>query len=330
MRIAGRDRFISRLGLAGLAFVLAGAAGIVHAQAWPVKPIRLVIGYTPGGAAEGTLRTFSQKLEALLGQQLVVDYKPGAGATIGADYASKAVPDGYTLHLIDNGPLTIVPAGKKVPYDPLKSFTFIGLVNVGGTVLMGHPTVEANTLDELLKIARAKPGSLSYGTSGIGGTGHMSGELFKSVAKLDIVHIPYKGGGPAMAELLGGQIPLLFSSLTPAVPHIKAGKLRAYAVTSLLRSSAIPDVPTIAEMGYPGFEAVTYFGLVGPAGLPKEIVAKTSDALLAVLKDKDVQEAIKKQGYEPMPSTPEVMVERIRSDLAKWTKVIKDVGITLE
>ena len=330
MRIAGRDRFISRLGLAGLVFVLAGAAGIANAQAWPVKPIRLVIGYTPGGAAEGTLRTFSQKLEALLGQQLVVEYKPGAGATIGADYVSKAAPDGYTLHLIDNGPLTIVPAGKKVPYDPIKGFTFIGLINVGGTVLMGHPSVQAASLEDLLMIARAKPGSLSYGTSGIGGVGHMSGELFKSVAKLDIVHVPYKGGGPAMAELLGGQIPLLFSSLTPAVPHIKAGKLKAYAVTSLARSSAIPDVPTIAELGYPGFESVAYFGLVGPAGLPKEIVMKTSAALLTVLKDRDVQEAIKKQGYEPMPSTPEVMVERIRSDLAKWTKVIKDVGITLE
>lgn len=320
-------RFLSVLGVFAM---LALPASVVVAQAWPVKPIRLVIGYTPGGAAEGTLRTFSQKLEAILGQQLVVEYKPGAGATIGADFAAKSAPDGYTLHLIDNGPLTIVPAGKKLGYDPLKSFTFIGLVNVGGTVLMGHPSVQANTLDELLKIARAKPGSLSYGTSGIGGTGHMSGELFKSVAKLDIVHIPYKGGGPAMAELLGGQIPLLFSSLTPAVPHIKAGKLRAYAVTSLVRSSAIPDVPTIAEMGYPGFEAVTYFGLVGPAGLPKEIVTKTSDALLTVLKDKDVQEAIKKQGYEPMPTTGEVMAERIRIDLAKWTKVIKDVGITLE
>ena len=324
------DRTLRFFSVLGVSAMLALPAGLVHAQAWPAKPIRLVIGYTPGGAAEGTLRTFSQKLEAILGQQLVVEYKPGAGATIGADFAAKSAPDGYTLHLIDNGPLTIVPAGKKLGYDPLKSFTFIGLVNVGGTVLMGHPSVQANTLDELLKIARAKPGSLSYGTSGIGGTGHMSGELFKSVAKLDIVHIPYKGGGPAMAELLGGQIPLLFSSLTPAVPHIKAGKLRAYAVTSLVRSSAIPDVPTIAEMGYPGFEAVTYFGLVGPAGLPKEIVTKASDALLTVLKDKDVQEAIKKQGYEPMPTTGEVMAERIRTDLAKWTKVIKDVGITLE
>ncbi|MSQ18969.1 MAG: tripartite tricarboxylate transporter substrate binding protein [Betaproteobacteria bacterium] len=330
MHVNRMSPWLKTLHSASLALVLVVPAGIVHAQVWPVKPIRLVIGYTPGGAAEGTLRTFSQKLEAILGQQLVVEYKPGAGATIGADFASKSAPDGYTLHLIDNGPLTIVPAGKKLGYDPLKSFTFIGLVNVGGTVLMGHPSVQANTLDELLKIARAKPGSLSYGTSGIGGTGHMSGELFKSVAKLDVVHIPYKGGGPAMAELLGGQIPLLFSSLTPAVPHIKAGKLRAYAVTSLVRSSAIPDVPTIAELGYPGFEAVTYFGLVGPAGLPKDIVTKTSDALLLVLKDKEVQEAIKKQGYEPMPTTGEVMAERVRTDLAKWTKVIKDVGITLE
>ncbi|MFM9887351.1 MAG: Bug family tripartite tricarboxylate transporter substrate binding protein [Burkholderiales bacterium] len=330
MSIAGRAGYFSRLGLAGFVAILAGSAGIAHAQAWPVKPIRLVIAYTPGGAAEGTLRTFSHKLEALLGQQLVVEYKPGAGATIGADYASKAAPDGYTLHLIDNGPLTIVPAGKKLPYDPIKSFTYIGLVNVGGTVLMGHSSVPANTFDDLVNLARAKPGSLSYGTSGIGGTGHMSGELFKSVAKLDIVHVPYKGGGPAMAELLGGQIPLLFSSLTPAVPHIKSGKLKAYAVTSLARSSAIPDVPTIAELGFPGFEAVTYFGLVGPAGLPKEIVDKTSSALLTVLKDRDVQEAIKKQGYEPMPSTAEAMVERVRADLAKWTKVIKDVGITLE
>jgi len=319
-----------RAAIVTAAVIACGAAPLVQAQAWPAKPIRVVVGYTPGGAAEGTWRTFNQKFEALVGQQMILEYKPGAGATIGADYLAKSAPDGYTLHLVDNGPLTIVPAGRKLGYDPLKHFTYIGLVNVGGTVLMGHPSVQANTFAEVLALARAKPGSLSYGTSGIGGTGHMSGELLTSQAKLSMVHIPYKGGGPAMAELLGGQVPLLFSSLTPAVPHIKSGKLRAYAVSSLIRSSALPDVPTIAELGYPGFEAVTYFGLAGPAGLPKEIVARLSEALLTVLKDRDVQEAIKKQGYEPVGSTPAEMDARIRADLAKWTKVIRDVGIKLE
>jgi tripartite-type tricarboxylate transporter receptor subunit TctC len=233
------------------------AAGIARAQAWPAKPIRLVLAYPPGGAAEGTWRAIQARFESLVGQTFVLENRPGAGATIGADYVSKQPADGYTLHLADNGPLTIVPAGKKLGYDPLKSFSYVGVVNIGGTLIVAHPSVSANTLDELIKLARAKPGGLSFGTSGFGGIGHMSGELFKTVAKVDLAHVPYKGGGPAVADLLGGQIPLLFSSLTPAVPHIKTGKFKAFAVSSLGRSSALPDVPTIAESGYPGFDAST-------------------------------------------------------------------------
>lgn len=314
-----------------VAAMLVLAAGGAGAQSsYPNKPIRMVLAYPPGGAAEGTWRAIQPKFEPLVGQQFVLENKPGAGATIGADYASKQAPDGYTLHLADNGPLTIVPAAKKLPYDPVKSFTYIGVVNIGGVVLAAHPSVAANNLDEFIKLARAKPGSFSYGTSGFGGIGHMSGELFKYVTKLDLVHVPYKGGGPAVAELLGGQIPLLWSSLTPAVPHIKAGKFKAFAVSSAKRSSAMPDVPTVAEQGYPGFEASTYFSLVGPAGMPADVVAKLSKALLTTLDDPQVKEALQKQGYEPDPTTPQAAAERIQRDLAKWTKIVSEVGIKME
>lgn len=307
------------------------AAGVAGAQSgYPNKPIRLVLAYPPGGAAEGTWRAIQPKFEPLVGQQIILENKPGAGATIGADYASKQPADGYTLHLADNGPLTIVPAAKKLPYDPVKSFTYIGVVNIGGVVLAAHPSVPAGNLDEFIKLARSKPGGFSYGTSGFGGIGHMSGELFKYVTKLDLVHVPYKGGGPAVAELLGGQIPLLWSSLTPAVPHIKAGKFKAFAVSSASRSSALPEVPTVAELGYPGFEASTYFSLVGPAGLPADVVDKLSKALLATLADPQVKEALQKQGYEPDPTTPQAAAERIRRDLAKWTKIVSEVGIKME
>jgi tripartite-type tricarboxylate transporter receptor subunit TctC len=313
-----------------LALAAACGASSASAQPWPAKPIRLVLGYTVGGAAEGTARALQPRLEQLLGQPLLMEYKPGAGATIAVEYTAKSAPDGYTLHLVDSGPLTILPNARKVGYDPIKSIAPIGLVCAGGTILVAHPSVPAANLEDLVRLARAKPGSLSYGTSGVGGAGHLAGELFKTVTRTDLVHVPYKGGGPAITELLGGQLPLLFSSMGTAVPYVKAGKIKALGVTSPDRASVLPDVPTIAEQGYPGFNATVWFALVGPPGLANDIIARMNQALRMTLDDPQVQDGIRKQGYEPSPTMPQGLLDRIRSDLVKWGKVVRDANIVIE
>lgn len=315
---------------AALGLPLAGAMGRVFAQsrAWPDKPIRIVLGYPPGGAADGTARPLEPKMQAMLGQPLLFDYKPGAGATIAADFTSKAPSDGYTLHFIDSGPMTILPNGKKLGYDPFASFTPIGMACDGGTLLVAHPSVKANTVQELIAEAKAKPGALSYGTSGIGGAGHLAAELFQSMTSTRMTHVPYKGGSQAVADLVGGQVPLLFSSMATAIPHVNTGKIKAIAVTSSTRASALPNVPTVAEQGLPGFEASVWFALVGPAKVPAEIVAKVNAALNAALAEPAVQEAIRKQGYEPAASSPDAFAARIRADYEKWGKVIRDANIS--
>lgn len=319
-----------RLIAAALGLPLAGIAGraLAQAQPWPNKPIRIVLGYPPGGAADGLARPLESKMQGLLGQPLLFDYKPGAGATIAADITSKAAPDGYTLHFVDSGPLTILPNGKKLAYDPFGSFTPIGMGCDGGTLLVAHPSVKANTVQELIAAAKADPGALSYGTSGIGGGGHLAAELLQSMTGTKMTHVPYKGGSQAVADLIGGQVPLLFSSMATAIPHVKTGKIKAIAVTSSTRASALPDVPTVAEQGLPGFEASVWFAMVGPAGLPAEIVARVNEAMNAALNDPAVQEAVRKQGYEPAPGSADAFAKRIRADYEKWGKVIRDANIS--
>jgi tripartite-type tricarboxylate transporter receptor subunit TctC len=300
------------------------------AQAWPTKPIRLILGYTAGGAADAMARPLIAKMEPFLGQPLVIEHRPGAGATVAVQITANAAPDGYTLHLTDSGPTTTVPHVSKVGYDPLTSLTPIGLVCGGGTAIVAHPSIPATSLEELIRLAKAQPGKLSYGTSGIAGAGHMAAELLQMATQTKLTHVAYKGGGPAMTDLLGGHIPLLFSSMGTAVPHIKSGKAKAFAVTSTSRVPAIPDVPTVAELGYPGFEALIWFGIVGPAKLPPEIVSKVSDALNKALDDKTVQDAIRNLGYEPMPITPAQFSGVIRNDLEKWRKVVREANIRAE
>jgi tripartite-type tricarboxylate transporter receptor subunit TctC len=299
-------------------------------KSWPEKPIRLVLGYPTGGAADATARPLQPKLEAALGQSLVIDYRPGAGATIAVDFTAKAPADGYTLHLVDSGPLTILPNGKKLNYDPLSSLTPIGMVNSGGAVIVVNPTVPVSSLAELVALAKATPGGLTYGTSGVGGGAHLAAELLQSITKAPLSHVPYKGGAPALVDLIGGQIPVLFSSLGSAMQYIHSGRIKPIAVTSLTRSGALPNVPTVAEQGIAGYEATVWFGLVGPAGLPADIVGKLNKALNAALSDPGVAEAMRKLGYEPISSTPQEFADRIRVDLAKWNKVIKDAKIQLE
>ena len=313
--------------------VLAGGALVsacALAQSWPTKPIHLMLGYTTGGAADAMARPLIAKMEPALGQPLVIDYRPGAGATVAAQATSAAAPDGYTLHLIDAGPMTIVPHVTRVSYDPLSSFTPIGFVCSGGTAIVVHPSLPVNSLDDLIRLARAQPDKLSYGTSGVAGAGHMAAELLQIAAGIKMVHVAYKGGAPAMTDLLGGHIPLLFASMGTAVPYIKSGKIKALAVTSSRRVPAIADVHTVAELGFAGFEALIWFALVGPAKLPADVVAKLSRALTNALEDRSVQDAIRALGYEPAPGTPAQLAATIREDLEKWRKVVREANIRSE
>jgi tripartite-type tricarboxylate transporter receptor subunit TctC len=318
--------------VARLAVLACGAlvSACAVAQSWPSKPIHLMLGYATGGAADAMARPLIAKMEPALGQPLIIDYRPGAGATVAAQATSAAAPDGYTLHLIDAGPMTIVPHVTRVAYDPLSSFTPIGLICSGGTAIVAHPSLPVDSLDDLIRLARAQPGMLSYGTSGVAGAGHMAAELLQIAAQMKMVHVAYKGGAPAMTDLLGGHIPLLFASLGTAVPHVKSGKIKALAVTSINRVPAIPQVPTVAELGFPGFEALVWFALVGPAKLPAEVVAKLSRALTTALDERSVQDAIRALGYEPAPGTPAQLAAAIRDDLEKWRKVVREANIRSE
>jgi tripartite-type tricarboxylate transporter receptor subunit TctC len=294
---------------------------------YPDKPIRMVVGYAPGGAADKLVRPITDRLSRMFKQPFVVDYKPGAGAALAAEITAKAPADGYTFHITDSGPMTILPHMRKLGYDPLSSFTPISMVGGGGVVVVVLPSSKATDMKSLVELAKKDPKNWSYGTSGVGGVGHLAGEQFKAAAKLDIGHIPYKGGSPAITELLGGHVPVLFSSLGSAASHIQAGKLRALADSSSKRSSMFPDVPTMAEAGFPGFDASIWFGIVGPAGLPKEVMDKWVPALASVLKDPEVIAAIKREGYDPMPMTPQQTTERIKSDFELWGKTVRSANI---
>ena len=311
------------------AFCLTALVSPVSAE-YPDKPIRMVVGYAPGGAADKLVRPITDRLARVLKQAFVIDYKPGAGAALAAELTAKAPADGYTLHITDSGPMTILPHMRKLGYDPLSSFTPISMVGGGGVIVVVLPSSKATDMKSLIELAKKDPKNWSYGTSGVGGVGHLAGEQFKAAAKINIDHIPYKGGSPAITELLGGHVPLLFSSLGAAASHIQAGRLRALADSSGKRSSMFPDVPTMAEAGFTGFDASIWFSIVGPAGLPKEVMDKLVPALTSVMKDPEVILAIKREGYDPMPMTPQQTAERIKSDFELWGKTVKSANITAD
>ena len=311
------------------AFCLTALVSPVSAE-YPDKPIRMVVGYAPGGAADKLVRPITDRLSRVLKQAFVIDYKPGAGAALAAELTAKAPADGYTLHITDSGPMTILPHMRKLGYDPLSSFTPISMVGGGGVIVVVVPSSKATDMKSLIELAKKDPKNWSYGTSGVGGVGHLAGEQFKAAAKINIDHIPYKGGSPAITELLGGHVPLLFSSLGAGASHIQAGRLRALADSSGKRSSMFPDVPTMAEAGFPGFDASIWFSIVGPAGLPKEVMDKLVPALTSVMKDPEVILAIKREGYDPMPMTPQQTAERIKSDFELWGKTVKSANITAD
>jgi len=293
------------------------------AQNYPTKAVRLVVPFSAGGSTDIVARTVGQKLSEAWGQSVVVDNRAGGSTVIGTDIVAKAPPDGYTL-LVTPAPFTIVPSlTSKLPYNPHTDFEPIILINTTPLVLVVNPSVPAKSVKELIALARSHPGKLNFGSSGSGGSNHLAGELFNAMAGVKMVHIPYKGNAPALTDLVGGHVDLIFNGLTSAIALIKGGKLRALAVTSLNRSGALPDIPTIDETGLKGFQAVAWNGLNAPAHTPKEIVAKINADVVRVLKSPELIERLKAEGSDPVGNTPAQYATFLRDEIAKWQKVIR-------
>src|SRR5436305_10638213 len=299
-----------------IATLFAASSALSHG--YPSKPIRLMIGYTAGGSAEAGARPLARALGPLLGQLLVFEYRPGNAGGVAMEAIAKAPADGYALYYFDSGPLTVAPHVGKVGYNYLTSFTQLGHVCGSGSLLVVHPSTPFHSVAEVIEASKKEPDRWSYGTSGVGGPHHLSGEYFKSATGAKLLHVPYKGGGPAMTDLMGGQIPMLFSSLGPAVGAVKNGKIRALAVTSLTRSAAFPDVPTMDEVGLKGFDSTAWYGVLGPAGLPAEVVRQWTQALATVGADKAALAPIDATGCDAEIPRPEATIEKIKADSAKW------------
>jgi len=301
------------------------------ADAYPAKPVRFVVAFPPGGGTDIIARAIAQKLAERIAQQVVVDNRPGAGGNIGTDIVAKSAPDGYTMLMGSAGPLAInASLFGKMPFDPIKDLAPVTLAASTPNVLVVHPSLRVATVKELIALAKARPGEINFASSGHGTPAHLAGELFNSMAGVKMVHVPYKGAAPALADLLGGQVQLMFSTMPPALPHVKDGKLRALAVTSAKRSPAAPDLPTLDEIALPGFEANTWHGVVVPAGTPATIVARLNREIVAILHLPDVVERFSSQGAEALGSTPEEFAAYIRSETLKWAKVVRDSGAKAE
>jgi tripartite-type tricarboxylate transporter receptor subunit TctC len=310
-------------------FVTSLAASAAMAQ-YPVKPIRMIVPYPPGGPVDVVARPIAQKLTEAWGQAAILDSRPGGGATIGTDMVAKAPPDGYTI-LLTTAQHTINPAVyPKLPFDAARDFAPISLLVAGPLLLVTHPSLPAKNVRELIALAKARPGQLVYGSAGNGSAFHMAGELFKIMAQVDIVHVPYKGGAPATTDLVGGHVSMVFNSIVSVIPHVQSGRLRALALTALKRSVLVPDAPTLAESGLPGFEVETWYGALGPAAMPREAIDKMSSEIDRILKLPDMRERIRALGAEPRGGRPEDFTERITADLTKWARVAKTAGVKVD
>jgi len=298
---------------------------------YPAKPIRLVVTSPPGGSQDFLARLIAQGLSPALGQQVLVDNRTGASGIIGIDFVAKATPDGYILLLGAGGPLTIVPALQtKVPFDPVRDFSPITLVAGGSFAMAVHPSVPVRSVKELVALAKAKPGSLNYSSSGAGASPHIAAELFKSTARIDVVHVPYKGVGPALTDLVAGQVDLMFADMHLVAPHAASGRLRALATTGTERSSAMPQVPTMSEAGVSGYAMGNWFGVLAPAATTPEIISRLNTEIGRILASTSLRERFASQGIEPRPSTPEQFGVHIRGELEKWRKLVKAANIRLE
>ena len=309
-----------------------GAAVPAMAADFPSKSITLVVPYAPGGPTDAMARTLAAALKGPLGQTVLVENKAGAGANLGAEVVARAEPDGHTLMFGTSAPLAInVSLFRKLNYDPVKSFTPIIQLGHLPNVLVVHPGVPAKNVRELIAYAKANPGKLSYASSGNGASSHLAGVMFNQAAGTDFVHVPYKGTGPALNDLLGGQVSMTFTDVLTAQPHVKAGKLRALGVTTLGRSQALPDVPTVAEQALPGFDVSVFFAIVGPAGMSRETVTKINAAFVEVLKQPEVRQCLQGQGLEFAPgTTPDALAAFIRTEIPKWRAVVQTSGAQVD
>lgn len=304
-----------------------GMACAVVAQPYPSKPVRVILGFPPGGAVDILTRIMAPKLSEKWGQQIVVDNRPGAGSMIAAEIVANGAADGYALLMITASHIVSASLYRKLAFHPVDSFAAVTQVAATSIALLTHPSVPVKSVKELIALAKARPGQLNFGSSGTGSILHLAGELFKRMAGVNIVHVPYKGAGPAYIDLIGGQLELMFGAVPSALPHVEAGKLRAIAVTSAKRWPALPEVPTIAESGVPGYEVTNWYGLLAPAGTARQIVERLHDEFAGVLRMQDVAQAFMRSGAEPVSSTPREFQALLSSELAKWTQVIREAGI---
>jgi len=312
-----------------LAAALFGLAGTGFAQQYPNKPIKIIAPFAPGGGSDFIARVAAQKLSERLKQAVIVENRPGAGGNLGAEIAVKALPDGYTLLLIA-GSYTVNPSLYKLSFDPVNDIAPIIQLSQGPFLVAVHPSVPARTLKELIEYARQNPDKLAYGTSGSGSITHLATELFLDMAKIKMVHVPYKGTGPALNDAIAGTVQVLFGSVATTMQHVKSGRLRGLAVTTPKRIAAAPDIPTVAEAGVPGYGVILWHGLVAPKGVPKAIIDKLNAELNQVLKAKELEENLAADGVTPAGGTPEQFQALIRNDIERWRKVVQQAGVKLE
>ena len=298
------------------------------AQSFPSRPIRMIVPSTPGGSVDTLARAIGARLSEKFGQQVVTDNRAGAGGVIAGELTAKAPPDGYTLMMGTVASLAAnVSLHKKLPYDPLRDFAPVTLAATQNLMLVVNPSLPAKNVKELIALAKAKPGQITFASAGSGAGGHLSGELFKLLAGVDMLHIPYKGVAPALVDVISGQVSLTFPSLISALPQVKSGKVRALAVTGAKRSHATPDLPTMQEAGVPGYESATWYGVVAPVATPRDIITKLNSEMVAILKQPELRDRLAADGADPLGSTPEAFGLHLKSEIAKWAKVVKAAGL---
>jgi tripartite-type tricarboxylate transporter receptor subunit TctC len=319
----------ARAVVAGLAIALA-VTTVSAADTWPDKPIRVILSVPAGATPDVTARLVTPGLSQQLGQPLVVDNRGGAGGLIGAEIVAKSAPDGYTLFISSPGALTILPHLRKVPYDPLRDFVPISLISIGAFVLITHPTVPAKSVKELIELAKAQPGKLNYASAGNGVANHLAMELFKQMAGVEITHVPYKGAPQAVTDVLAGHMNMMFNSIAPIVAHIKAGRVRVLGIASRKRSPQLPEIPTIAEAGVPGYASENWFGMFAPAKTPKRIVTRVNGALVKVVRSPEIQAKFAALGAEAVGNSPEEFAAFVRRDAEKYAKVVRISGAKLD
>ena len=300
----------------------------VHAQGYPNKPIRLIVPFPPGGGNDVIGRIIAQKLTERFGQQVVVDNRAGANGIVGLQALMQAPPDGYTIGVAAAGPMAVNPSlYDKLPYDSLKDFSYVTNMVIFPLILITHPSVPVKTTQELINLAKAKPKQIFFGTPGSGNSAHLAGELLNSMANIQTVHVPYKGQGPAMADLVTGQVQMMFASIPSVLPQVKSGQVNAIAMGSAKRVPSLPDIPTLSESGVPGFEAYSWVGILTPAKTPKDIITKLNKEIVDILKQKDVADSLNQQGAIPVGDSPEQFAAYVKAEINKWGAVVKSANI---